>query len=110
MFQTALTVTFLCEAVKVLTAGGKERSAALRGSVGAAIADMAALGIGGSELGVEGVVRELQSALSEEMVLALRILKEEEDKAATAAAAAEVTFLSKLHAFLPWSRGFGLFS
>lgn len=85
----------MCEAVKVLIAGGKERSAALRGSVGAATADMAALNIGESGLGVEGVVRELQSALSEEIVLALGILKEGEDKAAAAAAAAEVNFLRR---------------
>lgn len=88
--QTALTVTFLSEAVKILTNGSNDRLVALRGSVDTAIAGNGTLEAG-SNLGVEALLRELQSTLAEEMALSLRMLRAEEEKAA-AAAAAEVTF------------------
>lgn len=86
--QTELTVTFLSEAVRVLTSGGKERSLALRGAaVGVDISGGEAGKVGdGDGSGVEGVLRELQAALAEEMALSLGMLRQEEEKAAKAEA------------------------
>ncbi|CBJ27242.1 Histidyl-tRNA Synthetase Similar to Histidine Ammonia-Lyase [Ectocarpus siliculosus] len=79
--QTELTATFLTEAVRVLTSGCRERSQALQGSANGA----SSCGGGGDVFGVEGVLRELQSALAEEMALSVAVLRQEEEKAAAAA-------------------------
>lgn len=83
--QTELTVTFLSEALRVLTSGGRERSQALRGTAEGASGGGEAGKVGGG-LGVEGVLRELQAALAEEMALSVAKLRQEEEKAAAAAA------------------------
>lgn len=76
--QTELTVSFLTEAVRVLTSGCRERSLALGGSAA-----------GASDIeGVEAVLKELQTALAEEMALSVAVIRQEEEKAAAAAGAA----------------------
>lgn len=72
----------MSEAVRVLTSGSRERSVALGGSAATKAAD-------GS--GVEGVLRELQSALAEEMAMSVSVLTQAEEKAA--AGAANVSFI-----------------
>lgn len=97
-----LTVTFLSEAVRVLASGGRERSQVLRGAAaeGAASGGNAA-GKGGDGSAVEGVLRELQAALAEEMALSLAMLRQEEEKAAAAAAGgASVSSEHVLHMYL----------
>lgn len=91
--QTELTVTFLSEAVRVLTSGCRERSQALQGSANGASGGG---GGGGDVAGVEGVLRELQSTLAEEMALSLSVLRQEEEKAAAAAGAASVSCASRM--------------
>lgn len=85
--QTELTVTFLSEAVRVLTSGGRERSLALRGSAEGGSGGGRGLEAG-DDKGVEGVLRELQTALSEEMALSVAMIRQDEEKAAAAAAGA----------------------
>lgn len=82
--QTELTVTFLSEAVRVLTSGSRDRSVLLRGSSEGDKSGSSAPGDGRAE----GVVRELHSALAEEMALSVAALRQEEEKVAAAAAAA----------------------
>lgn len=83
MGQTELTVSFLSEAVRVLTSGSRERSVVLGGD--------AEGGSGASDnKGLEAVVRELQTALAEEMALSVAAIRQEEEKAAAAAAGAAV--------------------
>eukprot|EP00903_Cladosiphon_okamuranus_P009772 g9291.t1 len=85
--QTELTVTFLNEAVRVLTSGGKERSLVLRGAAGGDTSRGEAGKAGdGDGSGAEGVLRELQAVLAEEMALSLAMLRQEEEKATKAAA------------------------
>lgn len=83
-----MTVTFLSEAVRVLTSGGRERSQALRGAPAEGAAGGGGAGKAGDGSAVEGVLRELQAALAEEMALSLAMLRQEEEKAAAAAAGA----------------------
>ena len=85
-----MTVSFLSEAVRVLTSGGKERSQVLRGAAQGAAGGGEAGGKAGngSAAEAEGVLRELQAALAEELALSLAVLRQEEEKAAEAAAGA----------------------
>lgn len=95
--QTELTVSFLTEAVRVLTSGGRERSLALGGS--------AAGSSGASDVeGVEAVLRELQTTLAEEMALSVAVIRQEEEKAAAAAAGAtNVSFAATCNSSCtPW--------
>lgn len=79
-----------------MIAGGRERSAAMRGSKAGASSPIssyngnAASSKGKVDCGVEEIVVELQSALAEEMALSIHILHQEEEKAAAAASRAEV--------------------
>lgn len=81
-------MTFLSEAVRVLTSGSRDRSSVLRGSAEGDSNGGGAPGIGVDGGGAEGVLQELHSVLAEEMALSVAALRQEEEKAAAAATAA----------------------
>lgn len=92
--QTALTVTFLLEAVRVLASGSRDRSAALREKPADALSANSVVDDGPVASGLEDVVRQVHAALVEEMMLSMELLrKEEEMAAADASAVAEVNHL-----------------
>lgn len=79
-------MSFLSEAVRVLASGGRERSLVLRGTAGGGIGEAEAGKAGDGSAGAEGVLRQLQAVLAEEMALSLAMLRQEEEKGAAAAA------------------------
>ena len=86
--QTLLAVSFLSEAIKVLSSGAGERSTALGRGAEPARSGADGPAESGGGLGLVGVLRQLQSVLAEEMTLSLRVLRQEEEKAAAATSSA----------------------